>query len=484
MPTPVISVAQMREWEEATWAMGQSEESVMRKAGQAVARAALRMTLPGAEILVLAGKGNNGGDARYAAEYLPDRRVQRVDVADADSAAKDVSQWPGESNRDRSSSLIIDGLFGIGLNRPLESGWLQLVEQMNQSGVPILAIDVPSGLNADTGEPMGAAVRADATVTFGAMKSGLIRSTATPFVGRLEVAAEIGLLECPFDSELNWTLPDDFSGFPVPRPVEGHKGTFGHLVIIAGSRGFHGAAVLAARGALRAMPGLVSVFTTEQAYPAVAAQLQQPMVHSWNPESELPPSASAILLGPGLAGRDLTDALIDTARILWLESPLPIIADASALDWLPLGKTPDGAIRIITPHPGEAKRMLARADVEGATSRSEVLHGISHAWGGCRVVLKGRHTLVGYDRDKIYLNSSGNSGLAQGGSGDVLAGYLAGSVAQPRLQDDLDTTIRHAVWEHGHAADVLAARLKTWEIEDLLRQLGNSTLTGAEGSPH
>ena len=313
VPTPVITIAQMREWEQATWATGVSEESVMRRAGAAVARVAIRMTRTGDDVLVLAGKGHNGDDARFAAEALPARRVRVLNVTDPAAAVAEVGGFSG--------ALIVDGLFGIGLGRPLEGEWLRLVQTLNKSHVPILAVDVPSGLDADTGEPLGDAVRASVTLTFGAMKQGLLRTGAAPFTGRLEVAADIGLVACPFKSELNWTLPEDFADFPPQRPVEGHKGTFGHLAIIAGSQGYHGAAVLAARGALRAMPGLVSVFTTERAYPLVAAQLSQAMVHPWVQDTPLPKSCSAILIGPGLAGLDVSKQLVQEAIRLWRESP-------------------------------------------------------------------------------------------------------------------------------------------------------------------
>lgn len=466
----------MREWERATWAAGVSEESVMRRAGAAVAQVALRMTRPGAEVLVLAGKGHNGDDARFAAESLPGRSARVVNVMDPAGVVAEVKGFSG--------ALIVDGLFGIGLSRPLEGDWLRLVQTLNQSRVPILAVDVPSGLDADTGEPLGDAVRAAVTVTFGAMKQGLLRASAAPFTGRLEVAADIGLVPCPFRSELNWTLPEDFVGFPPPRPVDGHKGTFGHLAIIAGSQGYHGAAVLAARGALRAMPGLVSVFTTERAYPAVAAQLAQAMVHPWTPDTPLPKSCSAVLIGPGLAGVDVPKALVQETIRLWQESPLPVIADASALGWLPPGP-PSEALRVVTPHPGEAAAMLGVTKTRVLAERGPVLREIALSRAGCWVVLKGRHTLIGRGRGDLFLNSSGNAGLAQGGSGDVLAGYLGGWLAQPLVREDADVVIRHAVWEHGRAADGLSARQPVWTMADLVAGLGNSRLadSGADWLP-
>ena len=445
----------------------------MRRAGQAVARCALRMTRPGAEILVLAGKGHNGDDARFAAEDLPARRVRVVNVTDPMAALAVV--------RDFAGALIVDGLFGIGLSRPLEGEWLRLVQTLNESRVPILAVDVPSGLNADTGEPLGDAVRASVTVTFGAMKQGLLHAGAAMFTGRVEVAAEIGLVPCPFRTELNWTLPGDFAHFPPPRPVEGHKGTFGHLAIIAGSQGYHGAAVLAARGALRAMPGLVSVFTTERAYPLVAAQLAQAMVHPWTLDTLLPKSCSAILIGPGLAGGDVPKQLVQEVVRLWHESPLPVIADASALSWLPPGPSLTGALRVVTPHPGEAAAMLGIAKADVLSDRAETLREIARTHGDCWVVLKGRHTLIGRGQGELFVNSSGNPQLAQGGSGDVLAGFLGGWLAQALLREDAGLAIRHAVWEHGRAADVLSARQRAWEMTELVQLLGNSTVAGEGG---
>lgn len=456
----------MRGWERTTWATGVSEASVLRRAGQAVARCVRRLTRPGAEILVLAGKGHNGDDARFAAEDLADRPVRLVNVTDPHAAVAEVRNFAG--------ALIVDGLFGIGLSRPLVGDWLRLVQALNASRVPILSVDVPSGLNADTGKPLGDAVRATVTLTFGAMKAGLLQPQAASFTGRLEVAADIGLVAYPFNTELNWTLPEDFAHFPPPRPVAGHKGTFGHLVILAGSQGYHGAAVLAARGALRAMPGLVSVFTTERAYALVAAQLAQAMVHPWVEGASLPKSCSAILIGPGLAGVDVLPALVQEAVRLWQESPLPVIADASALAWLPRGPTHAGALRVVTPHPGEAAAMLGIAKTGVLTDREGTLREIARSRGDCWVVLKGRHTLVGRADGEVFVNSSGNPQLAQGGSGDVLAGYLGGWLAQSLLRDRTGLIIRHAVWEHGHTAEVLSARQRAWEMAELVQLLGNS----------
>jgi NAD(P)H-hydrate epimerase len=292
-------------------------------------------------------------------------------------------------------------------------------------------------------------------------------------VGRLEVAPDIGLVPCPLQGDAQWTLPLDFDNYPPPRPVDGHKGTFGHLAIIAGSMGYHGAAVLAARAALRAQPGLVTVYVHEKVYVPVASQLQSAMVHPWRPGTQLPDSCSAMLFGPGLASSDLPADLKGELRHLWQQLPLPIMADASALEWLSPGVTPAKAIRVMTPHPGEAARLLKLATVTVQSDRAAALRKLSKQWGNCWVVLKGHQTLIGRSKGDLFINSSGNPYLAQGGSGDVLAGYLGGLLAQRRLQADPTTTLRYGVWQHGAAADRLVDERTNWTIENLLDTLGS-----------
>ena len=473
MPIAVISVAQMREWEQATWASGQTEESVMRLAGRAVAHRAAQLTHPGDCVLVLAGKGHNGDDAKFAAEseLLAQREVSLVRVLDPKSARAEIAALLL-----RAPALIIDGLFGIGLNRPLSDPWINLIREINQSSAPILAVDVPSGLNAQTGDPLEDAIHATHTITFGAVKEGMLQTRAVAFIGQLEVATDIGLVPCPFKTELNCSVAEDFLRFPPPRPTNGHKGTFGHLALIAGSLGYHGASVLAARGAQRAQPGLVTLFTSENVYQPVAGQLQSVMVHPWAADMGLPDSCTAIAIGPGLASRDLPEYIRETTRRLWKQSRLPLIVDASALAWLPPGPFPPQAVRVITPHPGEAARLLESTTAEVQAHRPQALRKLSQRFGNCFVVLKGHQTLVGRAEAEVFINSSGNSFLAQGGSGDLLTGYLGGLLAQPALQDDPLKTICYAVWQHGAAADLLLSTRPNWTVEDLAVMVGSAKL--------
>lgn len=462
MPSPIIDITQMRAWEAATWAAGKTEAEVIHCVGQKVAARALLLTQNGDRVLIVAGKGHNGDDARQAVPHLAGREAELFNVTDPAADLTALIQLLAPR-----PNLIIDGLFGIGLNRPLSEAWIRLLETINEAAVPVLAVDVPSGLDAGSGEPLGAAIRATVTLTLGAPKKGMLASRAWPFVGRLEVEPDIGLVACPCQSDLNWTLVEDFRGYPPLRAAASHKGTYGHVLVVAGSPGYHGAAVLAARGALSAQPGLVTVWTVSDVYVPVAAQLQAAMVHRWKPDLRPPESVTGWMIGPGLASEDVPSALKQRVSELWKTSPLPMVVDASALEWLPLAVTPAGVLRLITPHPGEAARLLKTTAAKVQEDRPAALRQLSASRGGCWVVLKGHQTVIGRSRGELFINSSGNPYMAQGGSGDVLAGFLGGLVCQPALQHDALLTMRYGVWRHGVAGDVLQATRRPWVVEEL-----------------
>ncbi len=467
MPLPVLTIAQMREWEKATWAAGQTEAEVIHRVGQCVAKRALALTAAGEQVLILSGKGNNGADARAAKDWLTERRVDMLEIKDpaADLAKLDALL----SLRPR---LVIDGLFGVGINRPLSPEWVELIRHVNQARLQVLAVDVPSGLNADTGQPEGAAIQAAITLTVAAPKMGLLQEAAWPFVGRLEVAQEVGLVPWSTSGECQWSVIEDFREYPPPRAAATHKGSYGHLAILAGSVGFHGASVLASRGAQRAQPGLITLFCLETVYHVVAPHLQAVMVAPWRADWTLPRAGSAVLVGPGLAGADVPDAMKMLVRHLWRDAPVPMVVDASALDWLPLGLAPKNVARVVTPHPGEAARLLGATTAQVQSNRLQALRNVSKRFGNTWVVLKGHQTLIGRSDGPVFVNGSGNPHLAQGGSGDVLSGYIAGLLAQPVLSADPATALRFAVWQHGAAADGLEAARANWVVEDLIEMLG------------
>ena len=468
MPIPVISSAQMREWEAATWATGLAEDDVIRRVGKRVARRARQLTHAGDTILFLIGKGHNGEDARAAAQQIEGRRAEGLELF-----LPDTDLMPLENALKKKPALIVDGLFGIGLNRPLSEAWQKIIATINTSKIPVLAIDVPSGLNADTGGTYGAAIEATVTLTIGAPKTGLLASAAGPLVGILEVTEDVGLVPCPLQAELNWTQPEDFKHYPPPRKAGGNKGDFGHVAIMAGSFGLQGAAVLTTRGAQRAQPGLATAYTEEDVFHPVAAQLQSAMVNIWKPEAKLPEKISALVIGPGLAATKRADDWRAYTRRLWRGADFPLVVDASGLDFLMDDSFPKNFIRVLTPHPGEAARLLKTTVANVQANRVAALRTISQKHGDCWVVLKGQQTLVGRSQGNIFMNSSGNPHLAQGGSGDVLAGYIAGLLAQPALQSEVETTLRYAVWQHGAAADKLTHARGNWIVEELAAEIGN-----------
>ncbi len=469
MPIPIITVPQMREWEKATWATGQMEGEVIRRVGKGIAKRACELTGPDDAVLILAGKGNNGQDARAAQEFMGERQVEMLPIASPETDLPKLQELLR-----RKFKLIIDGLFGIGLNRPLDRHWKKLISTVADTKIPVLAVDVPSGLNCETGQPEGAAMEAAITLTVGAPKTGMLAQSAWPFVGRLEVLSDVGLVPCPLKSEWNWTLPEDFENFPPRREEAGHKGLFGHVVIVAGSFGYHGAAVLAARAAQRAQPGLITLHTDELVYPVVAPQLQAVMVDVFKTEFKFPETTSAVLIGPGLHAPGVADAMRKNLQRFWRDSPLPLVVDASALDLLAPHSLAKNVIRVITPHPGEAARMLNSASAQVQANRPRALRELSKKYGNCWVVLKGHQTLFGRSDGDIFVNPSGNPFLGQGGSGDALGGYLAGLLAQPPLRNDAGKTIRFAIWQHGAAADALQAEGKAWGVEDLVAELGSA----------
>ncbi|MDX2227303.1 MAG: NAD(P)H-hydrate dehydratase [Verrucomicrobiae bacterium] len=465
MSSPVLHVNEMRAWEESSWAAGILPGEVIARAGEKLAARLLEITAPTDRILLLAGKGNNGQDTLRMEPFLRGRRtVTHLRILDPS-----VDDGPLNSLLSAGVDWVVDGLFGIGLSRRLSPAWQRIIETLNASGAAIASVDVPSGLDAQTGLPMPMAVRARITLTLGAAKSGLLRPTAWEFCGRLEVLPDIGLI--PADFKTDWRTSDrtDFREFSKPRPIAAHKGTFGHALLLAGSVGYHGAAVLAARSALGAGPGLVTVLTDPHTYIPVASQTVSAMVHPWG--EHLPVVPSAIAAGPGLASPHLPEFCRAQVIRLWQNAPVPMIVDASALDWLPPGSPLSVAPRVLTPHPGEAARLLSLTPAEIQSDRPGALRLLSRRFGNAWVVLKGHQSLAGNGRSEIYFNLTGNPGLAQGGSGDVLTGFLLGMLAQPAFQADPLTTIRHALWHHGATADLLSLRQPRWTAQTLAESL-------------
>ena len=470
MASPVLLSAQLREIE-ARFAV--ADPPLMERAGRAVAeRARALATETGAPILVVAGPGNNGGDAWVAAAHLRSgfHRVAVLDAAGSEPKAPEaraarrlfgerggetVDAWPaGEC------SLVVDGLLGTGLARDVDERYAALIARINAFRGPVLAIDVPSGLDAGTGRARGAAVRATHTLTFLALKPGLLTGDGPQFCGRLELD-DLGAGEAARGLAQGADLgPADVRGWLGPRARDVHKGSFGTLAIVGGNRGMVGAALLAARAALHCGAGKV--------YAGLLAA-DAPTVDMVQPELMLRPvddalSAHVLVVGPGAGQSPSTTSASMFERIVLpavINSAKPLVIDADALNAIAVHEslrtalsTPRKATTVLTPHPGEAARLLGsdthavQADrVASALALAKRFHA--------EVVLKGAGSVCASPGGQLAINTTGNPGLASGGTGDVLAGMIGALLCQ-----GLDGTraLRYAVCLHGAAADALAAR--------------------------
>jgi NAD(P)H-hydrate epimerase len=473
---------------------------LMELAGRAVALAATRMAkdagLAAPSIQVFAGKGNNGGDAFVAARYLRQLGYY-VDVWLAASsmdvcgdaahhleamrrAEVPLHEMPSVADWHRvhesftsGADLVIDGLLGTGLHGAA-SGVSELaityIQRCSAQSM-VIAIDVPSGLDADHGVADGVVVPADLTVTMGLPKIGMLTQAARNYVGNVEVA-EIGIPKAYLDavavSDLELIVAQDLMPLLPIRDRDAHKGTFGHLLIIAGADGYSGAAIMAAKAALRSGVGLVSVLTPRRVSAIVAGAVPEAMVHGAGEYSDqvLGPDAldeldhelgafDAVLMGPGLTTAEEAQSLTD--RVLG-HCSCPLIMDADSLNHferraMHIRRTTCPVL--LTPHPGEMARLLDWRVERVQGNREEALQQCMLSTEAS-VVLKGAGTLIGERELPLQINLTGNPGMACGGTGDVLAGFLSGFVAQGLSFYDAS---RLAVYLHGAAGDRAGRRL-------------------------
>ncbi len=467
LPYALYTAAQVRALDQAAIASGMPGGALMARAGEA-AYQRLRARWPEARrITLLCGAGNNGGDgyvlARLArADGLDVTLLQLGDVSQLGADAQGMLEaWLGMGGRleafrelPRRSDVIVDALLGIGLERPVAGEWARAVEAVNAQRAPVLAIDIPTGLHADTGRVLGTAIRAAATLSFIGLKQGLFTGAGPACCGDvyfdgLGVPAVIYAREILAARRLDWAK---VSGQVEPRRRDAHKGDFGHVLVVGGAPGFSGAARLAGEGALRAGAGLVSVAT----HPAHAAHLNtgrpELMVQGIADPRELSPlleRASAVAIGPGLGREPWGVGLIEWV----LAAGKPLVMDADALNWLA-----EARLRrddwVLTPHPGEAARLLGCTAAEIQTDRFSALRRLQDLYGGT-IVLKGAGTLVlGPSQRPPGVCSQGNPGMASGGSGDVLTGMMAALLGRGL---DPEQAAEAAVCLHAAAGDRAAA---------------------------
>jgi hydroxyethylthiazole kinase-like uncharacterized protein yjeF len=465
---------------------------LMENAGKAVAAVAAETAagLRGQTVAVFCGKGNNGGDGLVAARHLlragalprvfvvgsfqnlkGDAR-KNLDMATRAgvrvSSLSDTAALEAVAGKVRRSALVIDALFGTGFKPPARGFHEEVISFINSLDGTTLAVDIPSGLSADHGRLIGGAVTADHTVTFGLPKVGQFLYPAAAKYGRITLA-DIGFpaaLEEQTAASHRLVTSRYASTLLSPRPPDSHKGRFGHLLILAGSRGMVGAAVLAARGALRAGAGLVTVaLPKSQASPSLdglpeAMILPLPETSRGTPAEgalevllEQIPGKQAMAIGPGLSRHKSTARLV---RELITHVRVPLVIDADGLNAIadsPSILLESASDIVATPHPGELGRLLGLSAAQIQEQRIEVAQNFSKKYG-LLVVLKGAGTVVASPSGKVSINTTGNAGMAAGGMGDVLTGAIGALIAQghtPRKAAVL------AAYLHGRAGDLAAA---------------------------
>ena len=458
-------------------------------------------------VTVICGPGNNGGDGMVAARHLADRGHEVVTFLAAPRSAfggdakvqlrsmtrleMDVTVLSSPSSYERAfrraadSDVAIDALFGTGLVRNVEGKWAQCVRIINSCPGLVVSADVPSGLDARTGHPLGECVTADVTVTFGLPKTGLVLFPGAQFAGDV-VVADIGIPHLVTDAmDLPGQLlgPEPLMRLYADRWPDTHKGTYGHLLLCCGSAGKLGAGILASRGSLRAGAGLVTLCVPESALHEVDAATAEVMTAPLPETAEgtfsrlgsnglkkLVYERDALAIGPGIS----TDPEVrDLVREVLQWQGFPAVVDADALNVLEGDLAllrPRGRDTVLTPHPGEMARLLgcSTADVQ-ADRIGAALECAGQS--GSVVVLKGAGTVVAHPDGTFYLNTTGNPGMASGGTGDVLTGIIGALLA--RGCSPLDSSLA-AVYLHGAAGDLAAEKITEHALTatDIVDSLG------------
>ncbi|HEX9981633.1 MAG TPA: NAD(P)H-hydrate dehydratase [Thermoanaerobaculia bacterium] len=476
----IVDSGQMRSIDRrATERFGVPSIVLMENAAIAVVDAIFAHYPDADRVAILCGVGANGGDGFAVARHLENRSVvpviivvgereairgdartnlticERLGIPIYDLRASDDVETVLAHAAD--ADLLVDAIFGTGLNRPPDGMHADVIRALAELRIPVVAIDLPSGANASSAEPFEPCVQAEVTVTFAAPKVCHVFEPAALYCGEV-IVADISIPEIAIDDEavtLAMITPKDVQPLVEPRRANTHKGTYGHVGIIAGSPGRSGAAVLAARSAVRAGAGLVSVMTDPETAQLVHAGSIESMTYSDTGLRAFLTRKNAILIGPGLAD---DEASYDHIRAVVSAIELPLVIDASALNAY-AGRAgelnPRGLPRVITPHPGELARLLGTDTDSIGTDRLAAAREAARATN-CVVVLKGHQTLVAEPDGHVFVNPTGNPGMATGGMGDVLGGLLAALLA--RDADPLDAACA-AVYLHGVAGDLVALEL-------------------------
>ena len=480
---PVLTIDRVRDVERR-----HAHEPLMERAGAAAADiAAAMLSGRSGSTVVLAGPGNNGGDAFVCAQSLRARgrdvvvvagtaTYVRADAANAFAALRQTDVPIVDRLPDAAPALIVDGLFGVGLSRAPGDPWATWIDWANASGAPILALDVPSGLDAATGVASAATIAATATATFIALKPGLLTNDGPDHCGAISMHA-LGLDDAIAGQgvRLEWNaLRAQLPAVLARRVRKSHKGTFGRACIVGGAEGLVGAALLAGRAAIRLGAGRVVVGLAARNPPLVDWLSPELMLREANAAGV---DHDAWVVGPGLGSGERADALVEKA----IAVDQPIVVDADALNAIAAKRSLVDAIAkrtaptLATPHPAEAARLLACTTADVQADRVAAAVRLASMLNAC-VVLKGVGSIVARPDATFDINASGNPALSTAGSGDVLAGILGALLAQ---RIDPGEAMRIGVCLHGAAADMLVARgvgplgVTASEVIDAARALVN-----------
>jgi len=462
LPDALYSAAQVRALDASLIAAGTPGFELMQRAARATWRALVRQWPTANELSVLAGHGNNAGDgylvavlarrAGWSVRILAVADPQRLQGDAALAHAEAVSEGVAIESwgvRPELRGIVLDALLGTGLTGEVREPYASVIVAINASGLPVAAVDIPSGLCADTGRVLGCAVRADLTVTFIGLKTGLFTGDAADVVGELvfnDLHADPQLLEGAPTSARRLTA----GNLPrlAARAPTSHKGRFGHVLLIGGDRGLGGAILLSAQSALRSGAGMVSVATRSEHVAAALARTPEAMVlgtSSANQLMALLQKVSVLVVGPGLGQAAWGRSLLSAAA----NAPLPQVWDADALNLLAEARVslPQGCV--ITPHPGEAARLLGIGTADVQADRPAAALALSKKYTAV-VVLKGAGSLIAHPDGRLALCHQGHPAMATAGLGDVLAGLLGALLAQGMAPFDAACL---AVWLHANAGE-------------------------------
>lgn len=487
----LVTAAEMRELDRLTIEQyGTPGHVLMERAGAGVTEALLTAFphVRKALVLVFAGKGNNGGDGLVVARLLKKKGIScevflvgKKDQVKGDALRNlttflrlrgrvtevtDASALDLVQKKLARCGLIVDALLGTGLNSPVQGLMATLIDLMTVSGVPVVAVDIPSGLDADRGQPLGTVVQAELTVTFGYPKLGHIVHPGAKHVGQLAVV-DIGIAPeaiAVVQPQTTLLTAEDMGALIHVRQPEAHKGDFGHLLVLAGARGKSGAALLCSSAALRVGTGLVTLAGPSSLNAVFSSVLIEAMTI---PISERPDGSlsldegilitalqgkSAVAFGPGVGVSPETIAL---TRWLLTRSERPVVIDADGLNCL---ATDPDVLRaaqvpvILTPHPGEMARLINSSNAEVQARRLDVARTFARQYY-CYLILKGAQTVIAAPDGRAWINATGNPGMASGGMGDVLTGILGGLLAQGYIPEEACAL---GVFLHGYAGDLAA----------------------------